>query len=177
MSAIANIINFFRSLFGLGKKETVTVKTVIEETKPEIVRDPSKEMSEGVMGFLVQGHPESEQKEIEKFVREQEAKGIYEYDIVSSRWLFHIKDGQINGCSTLYEKPEIVKPGCMSRSVMSFLVHGHPADEQKEIEAYVREQEAKGIYDYQFSTSRWAFRIKDGQINGCSTDVNFRWDL
>lgn len=176
MSAIAKIINFFLSLFGLGKKET-TVEPVREEPKNTVVLDPSKEMSEEVMGFLVQGHPEAEQKEIEAFIHEQEAKGIYEYDIVTSKWLFHIKNGQINGCSTLYEKPEIVQPGCMSRAVMSFLVQGHPLEEQKEIEAYVREQEAKGIYEYQFSTSRWAFHIKNGQINGCSTNVNFKWDF
>lgn len=179
MSVFTSIINLFKSLFGLNKKkeEKVQPVTETEEEKVTIVLDPSKEMSDEVEDFLVQGHPADEQKELRDKIHANEAKGIYEYDLVSSKWLFHIKNGQINRCATIYEKPEIVKPGCMSRAVMSFLVQGHPAEEQKEIEKFVREQEAKGIYEYQFSTSRWAFYIKNGQIIRCSTDVNYKWDL
>ena len=179
MSAFAAIINFFKSLFGLNKKKEEKAQPVPEtkEEKATVVLDPSKEMSDAVEDFLVNGHPLAEQEELRNKIHENEAKGIYEYDLVSSKWLFHIKNGQINRCATLYEKPEIVKPGCMSRAVMAFLVQGHPAEEQKEIEKFVREQEAKGIYEYQFSTSRWAFHIKNGQINGCSTNVNYKWDF
>lgn len=58
-------------------------------------------MSETVLSFLVNGLPSDECKKIEAEIRANEAAGIFEYNLITSRWLFHIRNGQIVACSTL----------------------------------------------------------------------------
>lgn len=78
-----------------AKTTTATVETSAAATVP---------MSEAVLSFLVNGHPEAEQKALEAQIRANEAAGIFEYDLQTSRFLFHIRNGQITSCSANYTK-------------------------------------------------------------------------
>lgn len=62
------------------------------------------------------------------------------------------------------------KSKCMPEDVLDYLVNGHEGEERTKIRAYIRGQEAKGIYEYTFSTSRWYYKIKNGQIVGTSNN-------
>ena len=66
------------------------------------------------------------------------------------------------------------KSKCMSESVIKFLVQGHPDEEQAKIRAYIKKQEAAGIYEYSFSTSRWYFEVKDGQFKSSNNPEDLK---
>ena len=87
MSVIRKFIMFLCRIFGIELKEENT-PTVQQEVKPSLY------MSEDVIAFLVQGHPEEEQARIRAYIKAQEAKAIYEYSFSTSRWYFEVKNGQ-----------------------------------------------------------------------------------
>lgn len=63
-----------------------------------------------------------------------------------------------------------IKPSLyMNEATIDFLAHGHPEEEQARIRAHIKAQEAKAIFEYSFSTSRWYFEVKNGQFKS-STD-------
>lgn len=87
MSVIRKFIMFLCRIFGIELKEENT-PTVQQEVKPSLY------MSEDVIAFLVQGHPEEEQARIRAYIKAQEAKAIFEYSFSTSRWYFEVKNGQ-----------------------------------------------------------------------------------
>ena len=60
--------------------------------------------------------------------------------------------------------PVLDNSKCMKEDVIDFLAHGHDQEERARIRAYIKAQEAAGIYEYSFSTSRWYFEVKNGQF-------------
>ena len=60
--------------------------------------------------------------------------------------------------------PVIDASKCLKEDVIDFLANGHDQEERARIRAYIKKQEAAGIYEYSFSTSRWYFEVKNGQF-------------
>lgn len=52
----------------------------------------------------------------------------------------------------------------MSEENIQVLVQGHSIEEQGKIRKYITGQEAKGIYNYVFETSRWKVTVQNGQF-------------
>ena len=59
---------------------------------------------------------------------------------------------------------------CMPEGVLDRVAGDHEGEERTRIRAHVRGQEARGIYNYEFSTSRWYYKIHEGQVKKSSTD-------
>ena len=76
--------------------------------------------------------------------------------------------------STAVQSVKIDKSKCMSESVIKFLVQGHSDEEQGKIRDYIKKQEAAGIYEYSFSTSRWYFEVKDGQFKSSNNPEDLK---
>ena len=65
--------------------------------------------------------------------------------------------------STTVQQTIVLDPSKeMSERTIQVLVQGHPTDEQGKIRKYIAGQEAKGIYNYVFETSRWRVTVKEG---------------
>lgn len=54
----------------------------------------------------------------------------------------------------------------MSETVLKNLVVGYDDEEQGKIREYIRAQEAKGIYNYSFETSKWRVVVKSTSGHG-----------
>lgn len=97
MSLLTKLINFVKKLF--GKSEPVkTVKTEpakVQSTQTtQKVEKPYKYMSQEVKDFMVCRMDEEEKARVFKEIAEHEAKGIPEYDILTSYGNFHVQYGQ-----------------------------------------------------------------------------------
>ena len=85
MSLWTCIKNFILALLSMFKdKETVQPSTT---TKPATTLNPALEMSETVLKELVSEYEDDEEQgKIRKYIRAQEAKGIYNYSFETSKW-------------------------------------------------------------------------------------------
>ena len=80
----------------------------------------------------------------------------------------------IFGGKSAVQSVKIDKSKCMSESVIKFLVQGHSDEEQAKIRDYIKKQEAAGIYEYSFSTSRWYFEVKNGQFKSSNNPEDLK---
>lgn len=83
MSAIKNFIMFLCRLFGIEVGNT----TPTVQPSTTVILNPALEMSETVLKQIVSEYEDDEEQgKIRKYIRAQEAKGIYNYSFETSKW-------------------------------------------------------------------------------------------